>query len=64
MMLMYQRSRMRKRRWRKSEPPAIFLSSLEGIGTVRNYLIKLDVHDNTVAAFSALRTRHTGFSRK
>jgi hypothetical protein len=35
----------------KSEPPATFLSELEGIHTVRKYLMKFDV-DNTMAALS------------
>jgi hypothetical protein len=38
----------------KSEPPATFLSALEGIDTVRKYLMKFDVNDNTMAALSSL----------
>jgi hypothetical protein len=36
----------------KSEPPATFLSALEGIDTVRKYLMKFDADDNTMAALS------------
>ena len=31
---------------RKSELPAVFFSPLEGINTVRNYLMKFDVYEN------------------
>jgi hypothetical protein len=38
----------------KSEPPATFLSALEGIDTVRKYLMKFDANDNTIAALSSI----------
>jgi hypothetical protein len=38
----------------KSEPPATFLSALEGIDTVRKYLLKFDVDDNTMVALSRI----------
>jgi hypothetical protein len=38
----------------KSEPPATFLSALEGIDTVRIYLMKFDVDDNTMASLSSI----------
>jgi hypothetical protein len=38
----------------KSEPPATFLSALEGIDTVRKYRMKFDGDDNTVAALSSI----------
>jgi hypothetical protein len=38
----------------KSEPPATFLSALEGIDTVRKYLMKFDVNDNMMAALSSI----------
>jgi hypothetical protein len=38
----------------KSEPPATFLSALEGIDTVRKYLMQFDVDDNTTAALSSI----------
>jgi hypothetical protein len=38
----------------KSEPPAIFLSALVGIDTVKKYLMKFDVGDNMVAALSSI----------
>jgi hypothetical protein len=38
----------------KSEPPATFLSALEGIDTVRKYFMKFDVSDNTMAALSSI----------
>jgi hypothetical protein len=37
----------------KSEPPATFLSALEGIDSVTKYLMKFDVDDNTMAALSS-----------
>jgi hypothetical protein len=37
----------------KGEPPKNFLSALEGINTVRKYLIKFDVDDNMMAALSS-----------
>jgi hypothetical protein len=39
----------------KCEPQAAFLSALEGIDTVRKYLMKFDVHDNTMAALSSIQ---------
>jgi hypothetical protein len=39
---------------RKSEPPATFLSAPEDIDTVRKYLMKFDVDDNTMAALSSI----------
>jgi hypothetical protein len=38
----------------KIEPPATFLSALEGIDTVRKYLMKFDVDDNTMAALISI----------
>jgi hypothetical protein len=38
----------------KSEPPATFLSAMEGIDTVRKYFMKFDVNDNTMAALSSI----------
>jgi hypothetical protein len=37
----------------KSESPATFLSALEGIDTVRKYLMKFDADDNTMAVLSS-----------
>jgi hypothetical protein len=52
------RKRRRRKRKRmmveKREPPATFLSALEGINTVRKYLMKFDVDDNTTAALSSI----------
>jgi hypothetical protein len=31
---------------RKSELPSVFFSALEGINTVRKYLMKFDVYEN------------------
>jgi hypothetical protein len=41
----------------KSEPPASFLSALEGTDTVRKYLMKFDVDDNTMAALSSIKNK-------
>jgi hypothetical protein len=41
----------------KSEPPASFLSAVEGIDTVRKYLMKFDVDDNTMAALSSIENK-------
>jgi hypothetical protein len=38
----------------KSEPPATFLSALEAADSVRKYLMKFDVDDNTMAALSSI----------
>jgi hypothetical protein len=38
----------------KHEPPATILSALEDTDTVRKYLMKSDVNDNTMAALSSI----------
>jgi hypothetical protein len=38
----------------KSEPSATLLSALEGIDTVRKYLMKFDVEDSMMAALSSI----------
>jgi hypothetical protein len=40
----------------KSEPPATFLLALEGIDTVRKYLMKFDV-ENMMAALSSIENQ-------
>jgi hypothetical protein len=41
----------------KCEITAAFLSLLEGIGSVKKYLLKFDVHDNMMAALSSTENR-------
>jgi hypothetical protein len=35
----------------ENEPPETFLSTLEGVDTVRKYIMKTDVDDNTMAGW-------------
>jgi hypothetical protein len=48
----------------KSEPPATFLSALEGINTVRKYLLMVSVVYIKMAAISNMRTECTGVQQK
>jgi len=41
-----------------------YFSALEGTGTVRIYLIKFNIHDNTVAAFIVTQNKGYRVSRK
>jgi hypothetical protein len=41
----------------RSEPPATFLSALEGTDTVKQYLMKFDVDDNIMAALSSIENK-------
>jgi hypothetical protein len=44
----------------ESEPPATFLSALEGIHTVRKYRMKFDVNGNIMAALSSIENEVYG----
>jgi hypothetical protein len=48
----------------KGEPPATFLCALEGIDTVRKYLMKFDVDDNTMASLSSIENEVYRFQQK
>jgi hypothetical protein len=48
----------------KSELPATFLSALEGINTVRKYLLMVSVDYINMAAISSMRTECIGVQQK